>query len=57
MATKVFRLPDLGEGLTESEVVAWRVSAGDAVAANVAPGRSITAKGTRSAISRQCCQR
>ena len=47
MATKVFRLPDLGEGLTESEVVAWRVSAGDAVAAasqEASAGRSAAAK-------------
>jgi 2-oxoisovalerate dehydrogenase E2 component (dihydrolipoyl transacylase) len=29
-----FRLPDLGEGLTEAEVVAWRVAPGDAVAVN-----------------------
>lgn len=28
---KVFVLPDLGEGLQEAEIVAWRVSAGDAV--------------------------
>jgi 2-oxoisovalerate dehydrogenase E2 component (dihydrolipoyl transacylase) len=27
----VFRLPDLGEGLTEAEVVSWRVAEGDAV--------------------------
>ena len=26
-----FRLPDLGEGLTESEIVAWRVAEGDVV--------------------------
>ena len=26
-----FRLPDIGEGLTEAEVVAWHVAAGDAV--------------------------
>ena len=24
-----FKLPDLGEGLTESEIVTWRVAAGD----------------------------
>lgn len=30
-AGRVFVLPDLGEGLTEAEVVAWRVSVGDAV--------------------------
>lgn len=29
-----FKLPDLGEGLTESEIVAWRVAAGDTVALN-----------------------
>ena len=27
-----FPLPDLGEGLTESEIVAWRVAVGDHVA-------------------------
>ncbi|MEO6309485.1 MAG: biotin/lipoyl-containing protein, partial [Leifsonia sp.] len=30
----VFNLPDLGEGLTESEVVAWHVAPGDTVALN-----------------------
>jgi 2-oxoisovalerate dehydrogenase E2 component (dihydrolipoyl transacylase) len=30
-AEQVFRLPDLGEGLTEAEVVQWRVQAGDVV--------------------------
>jgi 2-oxoisovalerate dehydrogenase E2 component (dihydrolipoyl transacylase) len=29
-----FRLPDLGEGLTESEIVTWRVAAGDHVHLN-----------------------
>ena len=29
---KEFPLPDLGEGLTESEIVAWRVAVGDHVA-------------------------
>lgn len=29
---KTFRLPDLGEGLQEAELVEWRVKAGDAVA-------------------------
>jgi 2-oxoisovalerate dehydrogenase E2 component (dihydrolipoyl transacylase) len=32
-ATMVFRLPDLGEGLTEAEIVTWHVSVGDRVAA------------------------
>ena len=29
-----FRLPDVGEGLTEAEIVSWRVRAGDLVAVN-----------------------
>jgi 2-oxoisovalerate dehydrogenase E2 component (dihydrolipoyl transacylase) len=32
MAQETFRLPDLGEGLTEAEVVRWLVAAGDEVA-------------------------
>jgi 2-oxoisovalerate dehydrogenase E2 component (dihydrolipoyl transacylase) len=32
-ATMVFQLPDLGEGLTEAEIVTWHVSVGDRVAA------------------------
>ena len=31
---KEFRLPDLGEGLTESEIVSWKVGVGDTVALN-----------------------
>lgn len=31
---RVFALPDLGEGLTEGEIVAWRVSPGDTVTVN-----------------------
>jgi pyruvate dehydrogenase E2 component (dihydrolipoamide acetyltransferase) len=31
---KEFALPDLGEGLTESEIVSWRVAAGDHVSLN-----------------------
>ncbi|ASW54940.1 dihydrolipoamide acetyltransferase family protein [Plantactinospora sp. KBS50] len=30
-AVQVFNLPDLGEGLTEAEIVAWRVAVGDIV--------------------------
>ncbi|WP_028932166.1 dihydrolipoamide acetyltransferase family protein [Pseudonocardia asaccharolytica] len=29
-----FRMPDVGEGLTEAEVIAWRVAPGDEVAVN-----------------------
>ncbi|WP_433528749.1 dihydrolipoamide acetyltransferase family protein [Micromonospora sp. CA-263727] len=31
MTEKVFLLPDLGEGLTEAEIVQWRVAVGDTV--------------------------
>ena len=34
MATRVFRLPDLGEGLEEAEVVQWLVAEGDQVELN-----------------------
>ncbi|MCT2007336.1 2-oxo acid dehydrogenase subunit E2 [Micrococcus lylae] len=34
MTKKIFTLPDLGEGLTESDITAWRVSVGDAVEVN-----------------------
>jgi pyruvate dehydrogenase E2 component (dihydrolipoamide acetyltransferase) len=34
MGTREFRLPDLGEGLTESEIVSWRIAAGDHVTLN-----------------------
>jgi pyruvate dehydrogenase E2 component (dihydrolipoamide acetyltransferase) len=31
MSSRVFLLPDLGEGLTEAEIVAWRVAVGDVI--------------------------
>ena len=31
---KEFRLPDLGEGLTESEILSWKVEVGDTVSLN-----------------------
>ena len=34
MALEQFRLPDVGEGLTEAEIVAWHVAAGDHVVVN-----------------------
>lgn len=34
MSDLTFRLPDVGEGLTEAEIVQWRVSPGDNVAVN-----------------------
>ena len=41
---KVFKLPDLGEGLTESEIVAWRVAPGDTVTLNQLIAEVETAK-------------
>jgi len=29
-----YKLPDVGEGLTEAEIVSWRVAVGDTVAVN-----------------------
>ncbi|WP_434812268.1 dihydrolipoamide acetyltransferase family protein [Microbacterium sp. bgisy189] len=34
MSTQTFHLPDVGEGLTEAEIVQWRVAPGDAVKVN-----------------------
>lgn len=34
MTLREFRLPDLGEGLTESDIVAWRIAEGDSVELN-----------------------
>ena len=34
MSTQTFVLPDVGEGLTEAEIVQWRVAPGDSVAVN-----------------------
>jgi 2-oxoisovalerate dehydrogenase E2 component (dihydrolipoyl transacylase) len=34
MTLNKFNLPDVGEGLTEAEIVSWKVKAGDAVAIN-----------------------
>src|SRR3954451_20243552 len=34
MTLNKFNLPDVGEGLTEAEIVSWKVKAGDTVAIN-----------------------
>ncbi len=44
MSTQEFLLPDLGEGLTESEVVEWRVGPGDTVTLNQVIAEVETAK-------------
>jgi len=44
MSLREFRLPDLGEGLTESDIVAWRISEGDAVELNQIIAEVETAK-------------
>ncbi|SFN74994.1 dihydrolipoamide acetyltransferase family protein [Mycetocola miduiensis] len=44
MSAKKFALPDLGEGLTESEIVAWKVAVGDTVALNQVIAEVETAK-------------
>src|SRR5690606_20787707 len=44
LVTTTFRLPDLGEGLTESEIVTWHVAEGDAVELNQVLAEAETAK-------------
>lgn len=44
MAVKDFALPDLGEGLTESELVSWHVAVGDTVSLNQIIAEVETAK-------------
>src|SRR6478609_8737810 len=41
---RVFLLPDLGEGLTEAELVAWHVSVGDEIAVDQPIAEVETAK-------------
>ncbi|MFL4473597.1 dihydrolipoamide acetyltransferase family protein [Paeniglutamicibacter sp. MACA_103] len=41
---KLFKLPDLGEGLTESEILSWRVAEGDSVELNQVIAEVETAK-------------
>jgi len=44
VTSREFRLPDLGEGLTESDIVAWRVAEGDSVELNQIIAEIETAK-------------
>ena len=34
MSVREFPLPDVGEGLTEAEIVGWRISVGDEIEVN-----------------------
>ena len=44
MAVKQFAMPDLGEGLTESELVSWSIAVGDTVELNQVIAEVETAK-------------
>jgi pyruvate dehydrogenase E2 component (dihydrolipoamide acetyltransferase) len=44
--TRVFLLPDLGEGLTEAELVSWHVSVGDSISVDQPIAELETAKST-----------
>jgi len=44
MSVREFKLPDLGEGLTESELVGWRVAVGDPIELNQVIAEVETAK-------------
>lgn len=46
MSVKQFCLPDLGEGLTEGEIVSWQIKPGDTVELNQVVGEVETAKAT-----------
>ncbi|GAA4880318.1 dihydrolipoamide acetyltransferase family protein [Serinicoccus chungangensis] len=49
--TQVFRLPDLGEGLTEAEIVEWHVAAGDEVGVDQ---EVVTVETAKAAVSVPC---
>ena len=38
MALKEFKLPDIGEGIAEGEIVSWKVSGGPLLEFQVPPG-------------------
>ena len=46
---KQFKLPDVGEGLTEADILSWRVAVGDTVERQPDPGRDRDREGGRRA--------
>ena len=46
MATKNIQLPELGEGVTEGEIVKWLVKVGDKIVADQAVAEMMTDKAT-----------
>ena len=44
MNTAQFKLPDVGEGLTDADILTWKVAAGDAVKVNQVIVKIETAK-------------
>src|SRR5512142_1158542 len=46
MATYLFKLPDIGEGISEAEIVAWHVAVGDRVEEDQSLADMMTDKAT-----------
>ena len=54
MGTHVIKMPDLGEGIAEVELVAWRVRPGDAIVEDQILADVMTDKATE--IGRASCR-
>src|SRR5262245_16782521 len=46
MTVRIVRLPDVGEGVAEAELVAWHVAVGDAVTSDTVVAEVLTDKAT-----------